>query len=67
MVHPMDLESFGWTSGGIVHVDGAMLNEPRELSQKILTFMHVDSLPPNPNDKPNREEGESPSKLLYPK
>eukprot|EP00026_Physarum_polycephalum_P000498 Phypoly_transcript_00499.p1 GENE.Phypoly_transcript_00499~~Phypoly_transcript_00499.p1 ORF type:complete len:1191 (-),score=146.73 Phypoly_transcript_00499:406-3978(-) len=45
VVHPLDLESFGWTVGGILHVDGAKLNDPKHLSQQMSVFMHVDPLP----------------------
>ena len=60
----MDLESFGWTAGGIVHVDGAKLNEARQLSQKISQFMHVEPLA-NPADNNNREGGEVSPSLTY--
>lgn len=62
-MHPLDLKSFGWTVGGIVHVDGAKLKEPRHLFQKISQFMHVDPLP-NPGD-PNRDANEGSTDHAY--
>jgi hypothetical protein len=66
VVHPLDLESFGWTTGGIVLVDGAKLNEPRQLSQKISVFMHVDPLPNPVNNTSGGEANDAgPSNQTY--
>lgn len=56
-MHPLDLENFGWTAGGIVQVDGGKLNEAKLVSNMLSTYMHVDSPAAAPQQTPENGNG----------
>lgn len=61
LVHPLDMETFGWTNGGILHLDGGKLNDQKHLAKKLSSFMHIDmsgnnnGTSGNTNNLPNGE------------
>ncbi len=39
LVHPSDMEKFGWVEGGIVQLDSDNLNNPKKLFHNVASFM----------------------------
>lgn len=67
VVHPLDMEHFGWTTGGIVQMDSNKLNEVKLVNNMLSAFMQVEppQTAPQLNENGNGSNDASSNQTSY--